>query len=636
MPKKIALFSIGWAQDLMHDYAKGVVKRMQGLDVDLYIFTCYPSYISEVSINTGELNIFNLPNLEDFDGALIVGNSIDHPGVFESIIDSCKVAKIPAVTTGRRDEYAYFVGSDNTDGARCLYTHLVEKHKIKSILFIAGHESNEDSNLRLAILREVMEEHGLDTNTLEVFYSQWEPKVAMEYIHYKYQDEGTALPDAIVCANDNLATSVCVALEELGFEVPQDTIVAGFDNIYTAEIYSPSITSVDQRFEDIGGYAFKILLDVIDGNARNRELYIGCDLFISESCGCECTRDLNYIRRMQGKSVFYNSMMTSIFERDVSLMEGKALASSTYEEFETNFREAISTDNTFIGKTFHLVMEPAYKQSMTDVDTKFLKKGYSDKMNVVFSMENGVIADCTEFETRKLVPSIDPKFKNRVFVFVPLHEVYDNYGYMVFGDNVDIVANGNHLFEFVSRINIILSKVRQNVSLRVLNRRLTELTETDVLTRVKNRAAYTSKEAELNSEISSRADKTFALGIFDINNLKKINDSLGHEAGDEYIVNCCSTLCKIFRSSPVYRIGGDEFAILLQGDDFEARDELIRKLKSRMKEIADSDQAPEKLVSIAGGIGVYDQATDDSVSDVFARADAAMYEDKTKMKECKL
>lgn len=636
MPKKIALFSIGWAQDLMHDYAKGVVGRMQGLDVDLYIFTCYPTYISEININDGELNIFNLPNLEDFDGTLIVGNSIDYPGVFESIIDACKAAGIPVVTTGRRDEYAYFVGSDNTEGARDLYTHLVEYHAAKSLLFIAGHESNEDSNIRLGVLRSVMEEHGLNTDTLDVFYSQWEPKVAMEFIRSRYDDKKTPLPDAIVCANDNLATSICVALEELGFDVPKDTIVVGFDNIYSAEIYSPSITSVDQRFEDIGGYALKILLDVIDGNARNRELYIGCDLFISESCGCECTRDLNYIRRMQGKSVFYSSMMTTIFERDVSLLEGKALSGSTYEEFETNIREAIAIDNSFIGKTFHLIMEPAYKQSMTNVDTLFRKKGYSESMNVVFSMENGVTADIREFETRKLVPAKDPKLKNRVFVFVPLHELADNYGYMVFGDNVDIVANGNHLYEFVSRINIILSKVRQNISLRVLNRRLIELTETDVLTHVKNRAAYTSKEAELNSDITSKTDKAFALGVFDINNLKKINDSLGHEAGDEYIVNCCSTLCKIFRSSPVYRIGGDEFAILLQGDDYEAREELLLKLKNRMREIADGDSAPEKLVSIAGGIGVFDNKIDDSVSDVFARADAAMYEDKTKMKENEL
>ena len=72
MPKKIALFSCGWAFDLLHDYSKGVVKRMQGQDVDLYIFVCYPPYVDSEAMKLGELNIFNLPYIEDFDGVLVI------------------------------------------------------------------------------------------------------------------------------------------------------------------------------------------------------------------------------------------------------------------------------------------------------------------------------------------------------------------------------------------------------------------------------------------------------------------------------------------------------------------------------------------------------------------------------------
>ncbi len=633
MARKIALFSCGWAFDLLHDYTRGVVKRMRGTDVDLYMFVCYPPYVDSETRKLGELNIFNLPYLEDFDGVLILGNAIDHEGVYDSIIKRCEEANIPVVSTGRKAEYAYFVGSDNYNGAKELYTHLVCHHDIKHPLFVAGNSNNYDSNTRLDTLEEVMVKNGRRAEDITVFYSQWEPKLTVDYIHEQFGNRDNPLPDAFVCANDTLAIAVCLALEEIGYEVPIDTIVVGYDNDYSAEIYSPSITSVDQRFDDLGSYALRLLLDVMEGNKRNREVYIGCEIFESESCGCAPIRDLEYMRRMQGKSVFYDRMMTTIFERSVAMIEQETLAGVTYEEFEAGLRKALLADETFIGKTFHLVLEPGFRKALTDIDTKFRTRGYSRVMDVVFTKESGKIMEPGEFESRKLVPYIDESRKNRVFVFVPIHEMTDNYGYIVFGDNADIVGNGKHLFEFVSRFNVILSKVRQNISLRVLNKKLVELTETDALTQVKNRAAYVDKEAELNSIIRSHSRLEFAVGLFDINNLKKMNDNYGHEAGDVYIVNCCRLLCKTFKNSPVYRIGGDEFVVVMQKDDYNNREELLLQMKAKMEEVASSDLPPEETVSIAGGIGVFERGKDYKFADVASKADAAMYEDKVRMKE---
>lgn len=632
MPKKIALFSCGWAFDLLHDYSKGVMRRMQGVDADLYLFVCYPAYVDDETFKIGELNIFNLPNIEDFDGVLVLGNAIDHVGVYESIIERCHEANVPVVSTGRKDDRAYFVGSDNYSGSKALYTHLVEKHGIQNPVFIAGNANNDDSNTRLDTLREVMDEHGLDSRKIEVFYSQWESKIAVDYIHERFESRDVPLPDAFVCANDTLAIAICVALEEIGYEVPSDTIITGFDNDYTAEIYSPSITSVDQRFAELGADALRILLDVMGGAKRNREVYLGCELFESESCGCRCARDLDYMRRMQGKSVFYDRMMTTIFERNVAKIEGEALSGVTYEEFTANLHEAFESDKTYIGETFHMILEPGFKNAMSNIDTMFRTKGYSRKMNVVFSMDKGKVFDIGEFESRKLVPYKDPDSRNRLFVFVPIHEITKNYGYMIFGDNVDIIANGKHLFEFSTRVNVIMSKVLQNISLRVLNKKLVELTETDVMTRVKNRAAYSTKETELNSLIRSGTHLPFAIALFDINDLKKINDSYGHEAGDAYIINNCQVLCKTFKNSPVYRIGGDEFAVVIMGDDYGIREELMQKVKDKMEETNAQDPSPEARISVAGGMGVFNPKDDLRVADVFSRADAAMYEDKVSMK----
>ena len=212
-------------------------------------------------------------------------------------------------------------------------------------------------------------------------------------------------------------------------------------------------------------------------------------------------------------------------------------------------------------------------------------------------------------------------------MFVPIHEVMDNYGYIIFGDNVDVVGNGNHLFEFITRFDVIMSKVRQNISLRVLNKKLIELTETDVLTNVKNRAAYSAKETELNSVIRSGMRLSFAIGIFDVNNLKTVNDTHGHKAGDEYIREACRIICKIFKHSPVYRIGGDEFVVIMRGEDYDNRRALFGQLRDQM----DINSEDNKVV-FASGISEYDPSKDSKLVNVFERADRDMYQNKKMLK----
>ena len=90
----------------------------------------------------------------------------------------------------------------------------------------------------------------------------------------------------------------------------------------------------------------------------------------------------------------------------------------------------------------------------------------------------------------------------------------------------------------------------------------------DELTGIKNKHAYAETELMMNEMISDGTIEDFALAVFDLNGLKQINDTLGHQAGDEYIRKGCSTICSFFKRSPVFRIGGDEFVAIIQGPDY--------------------------------------------------------------------
>lgn len=176
-------------------------------------------------------------------------------------------------------------------------------------------------------------------------------------------------------------------------------------------------------------------------------------------------------------------------------------------------------------------------------------------------------------------------------------------------------------------VNIDADKRRETAYREALGNAI-EVANHDSLTSVRNKHAYAALEDEINQQIASGENRDFAIAVFDVNNLKETNDQLGHVAGDQFIKSACELICTTFKHSPVFRIGGDEFAVVLMGRDYRDRGILMGKIDSVVK-----DNRNARLVTIAGGISAFDFKTDKFVRDVFERADAAMYENKKMFKK---
>jgi len=154
----------------------------------------------------------------------------------------------------------------------------------------------------------------------------------------------------------------------------------------------------------------------------------------------------------------------------------------------------------------------------------------------------------------------------------------------------------------------------------------------DALTHVKNKAWYDKTEIRVNEDISKKIAR-FGIIMIDLNNLKKINDNYGHEHGNDYIFGACHQICITYDHSPVFRIGGDEFVVLLENRDYENREKLLEELKIAFKLFMEDDsREPWEKYSAAIGMAVFDKDKDSSMNDVFKRADKLMYEDKMESK----
>lgn len=194
----------------------------------------------------------------------------------------------------------------------------------------------------------------------------------------------------------------------------------------------------------------------------------------------------------------------------------------------------------------------------------------------------------------------------------------------------EISSLGRGLVTMITEIDNYIQKLTQT---RAEVQAMTELANRDALTGIRNKTAYDAEIRNLQFEVESGTINQYGIIVVDLNFLKRINDNYGHDKGNIAIKKICMITCKIFAHSPVFRIGGDEFVVILKGNDFEHRDALMADFKNTVNDIYnDTSLEHWERVSASIGCALYDPNVDGNVENVFKRADEAMYQNKKEMK----
>lgn len=149
----------------------------------------------------------------------------------------------------------------------------------------------------------------------------------------------------------------------------------------------------------------------------------------------------------------------------------------------------------------------------------------------------------------------------------------------------------------------------------------------DALTGAQSKFAYAMMEEEIDKLIAANLIDKFAVVVFDINGLKFINDTLGHEAGDKYIKECYKIMTDVYGNSKIYRFGGDEFVVVLQDEAFDKRDSLLLNFNNVIEK-----NLLENRPVVSTGMADFDIDVDNTYRAVFIRADKKMYERKKFLK----
>ncbi len=188
------------------------------------------------------------------------------------------------------------------------------------------------------------------------------------------------------------------------------------------------------------------------------------------------------------------------------------------------------------------------------------------------------------------------------------------------------------ILEIENYIRSLFKTTRELTDTKKLAVKMNELANKDALTGIRNKLAY---DCELNRlSLQLEEGKTdFGIAMIDLNFLKRINDTYGHEQGNKAIQKLCHIVCNVFQHSPVFRIGGDEFVVILENGDLKNIKDLLEEFFLIMKmESLKPESEPWERISAAIGVAIFSPEKDETAEDVFKRADKEMYANKKEQK----
>jgi LacI family transcriptional regulator len=220
-----------------------------------------------------------------------LAGQVDGLLIAEEILDQSELRSLArqlpvVVIAGRRDQAAtdVFLG-DNTGGMTAITQHLIERHQYHRLCFLAGPKDAPDAaERRLAFEQAVAASPG--SGIVQIIHGDFS------------EDSGIAaaktllgrksLPQALVCANDQMAIGALRELQRAGARVPADVAVTGFDDVHASRVIDPSLTTVSQPFRDLGSRATHRLLARIDEPSLTPAVEIlPTQVVIRASCGCQ-------------------------------------------------------------------------------------------------------------------------------------------------------------------------------------------------------------------------------------------------------------------------------------------------------------------------------------------------------------
>lgn len=572
------------------------------------------------SIIVGESAIYKLPDYSMFDGIIIAGEVL-RPDVTKDIIRRAKEKDIPIINVN--DSYAdcYKINYDDVVGMKEMVLHLIRHHGCRKINFISGFEGNRESEEREAAYRSALEEEGIPFEKERISYGHFYLRavdVVKEYL------EDHELPDAFVCANDTMAIFVAKYLNENGYHVPKDVIITGFDYTKDAAEYQPSISSVARSLYDSGTLAVETLTKIWNGEDVPVNSLVPAHLVLNQSCGCAERTQLDLNRINQSKT--NDTSKRDIFIHHLTDMWRDIASMETMDDV---LRIICQHLDFFEWDTINLCI-------CTDIFGERVSKhkriyDYSPDM-VLVKYRRGKEVEMEPVFHPHILPDLDLQGEKRLQeTFIPMYLKQRTVGYLWIPMEHSM-RDASMVYAFLTIMDSAIIDFCLLKEKDVLLNKLDSMYVRDELTKLYNRFGM-RRFVEKIMQVAQRDDKKIMCVALDLDGLKKINDTYGHEAGDNAIVQVANAMRQASERREIcIRSGGDEYLVFGIVDSKSDALSFIQRVEEYLKDYNERNNWP---YTVACSMGYCIHEATHSLEEMVTEADKLLYKEKARRKACR-
>lgn len=611
--------------DFRTDFLSFLHKMTADTDYKIIAFNSPRDLYYGDKYDMGSKSIYNIINYDVLDALIILYESIYDKETTESIISSAQSHKVPVILIHGEHEKCFNIVTNYTEAYKDIIRHIIKRHYVKNPVFIGGRKTDDHSTvLRHECFKEVLTEFGIPYRDDMLYYGEyWEipTKLAVEEI-LKLE----TLPDAIVCANDTMAMTVCEELAAAGVNVPGDIIVTGFDGLISAEYFMPRLTTCKEDMPALAQLTLDVIEKAVSGTANGGVFTENFIPYYSESCGCSGENAIDY--RERAKDLYRRNYDIRQHENHIYELVDSILDSDNLNTLGAALRDYILPNST-VCLTEDFIMTAL--GNMTDK----MKEQKFGELIVITAMD----IDCTRgkqgrFPITDMLPDMNEWLKDDTMcVISPIFVGEEVCGYYTLKtDSIEFMTH--KLFRVLKTMNIAFNSLINRLRKKRIQSSMQNVRFIDTLTGLPNLRGLTQWFTDF-SEIPENHSKTLMVSVYCIPQYRFIYENYGVDDIEQCVKFVSDALQLANKDNGfIARTGSDEFIIINYADTGDEVGQLINNAVSVFFGVIEGyNTASEKdyFLEVNCGCTVADPGWNSDLSTFIKLANAEMYMNKLKL-----
>ncbi|MBE5933807.1 MAG: GGDEF domain-containing protein [Lachnospiraceae bacterium] len=629
--KNIAVLMTGLDSDAQAETLKGIEEYGKNKGFNMVNFVWFTGANEKDKHNTGEINITKLPDFNLFDGIIVFANAMHGHGNRKFIEDILADVSCSVVGVGCNPNGSPGVFSDCYTAMKNVVEYFIVEHNMTKIHFVKGVEGNPDGEARFRGYVDALKEHGIPYDEERVSHGDFYVTGA-ELAVNEILNSDLEFPEAIVCANDIMALTVCDLLTDRGYKIPEDVAVSGYDYTNEGRFHNPTLMTVKSDFVELGRKACATLVDMIEGKTVEHEVLLPDEMVLAESCGCKDEDIVPLTEQTKlrfSADITYRRMLHQIIILEKDILEGEGF--ENWLEAMKNFIRIIDPPE------FYCCLNDNFFESISDSDALSQQElsveemlEFSEESKVVLAYKDKKFRNKPNFKSKYVLDNIFKDGKEpKSYIVSGIHFQEREFGYFVFVDSSYPITNPMFI-HFMINMGHAFENIRKQSLIKNVLSNMDELYIRDSLTGAYNRFGMQRFFADIKKKcIMSKLH--MQLSFIDLDNLKKINDEFGHDEGDRIINQAAKILMDNAGKFYVVRYGGDEFIVLGNVKTQKEIESYWSKVEKDVEQYNSKSRRKAEL-SFTVGYKMFELGPETTLEECISVADNLMY-DKKKAKK---